>query len=143
MKYDKKGLPSPLWCLWQHYFVQENIEQRNRLWTDLLANRKERFFNHILNHSREKRDERFVIRLLDLLKTTPITKKALGLVYSTLISIYSMKGANDTALNAITEASQTVGLDHINPSPLFKVKFALEDEGKQFPFRIPRRVLEE
>lgn len=138
-KFAEHGFRSPIRALWQCHFAHGHDEVCERLWNNHLSTQTFQRIDYILKVAVKQQNEKLVVKLLDLLKTTQIRRDVLGLVYSALITIHSSKNEPELAMNVIHEALKEVSIKNLQTEPLHNVKRVLESFGESFPYVIPKR----
>lgn len=136
-KYAIRNKFSPIWALWQFYFASNNDKQANRLWKEFLSGNSHLRFQYVMNKARQNLDAELAEKLVEALRPTDISKKALGVAYSCWIGILSTQDKNYEALELIQRAVDDVTIANLNPTPLLMVRTRLEEHGSRFPFIIP------
>jgi leucine-rich PPR motif-containing protein len=142
-KYAAKGIIGPMNVLWVHHFIKENTDACNRIWDNHLSVAPRLMFQRIVHLAREKQDEKLIQRLIELLKQTKVSEGAIGNAYSCLLDVYATKEQYENGLIALDIAVKDVCLENINRTALVRIKAGLEKSGKDFPHKIPDRLLKQ
>lgn len=77
--------------LWMHHFVLNNVESSDKIWNKHIKESPRLMFQRVMHEARDKQDAKMVERLIEVLKTTKLTKGAIGNAYSCLIDVHSGK----------------------------------------------------
>lgn len=129
--------------MWMHYFVLNNVEASNKIWSTYIKESPRLMFQRVIHDAREKQDAEMMVRLIDTLKTTKLTKGALGNAYSGLIDVLSSKEQFEEAYKVLKRAvSEVDGVESINRTALLRVKEGLEKtkSAQKFEYEIPRKT---
>lgn len=73
------------------------------------------------------------------LRELKISEGAIGNAFSCLIDIQLTNGNIDKALDTLKTAVKDVCLENINRTALLRLRTALEEQNKEFPFAIPEK----
>lgn len=139
LKYAKLGIISPINVLWLHLFLKNEEEAARKIWDEFLSKQPTIMYQKVINTARKENNLTIVQKLLDHLKTAPVTEQSLGVVYSCIVDIHVRRGEIEEALNVVNTAIKDICLENFNRTALVRVKTALESEGKVFPHKIPER----
>lgn len=100
-------------------------------------------FQKILQTARENKDSILAKKLVEHLKSSPITNGALGNAYSCLLDVLTAEEKHDEAINTFEQAIQNVSVDNLNRTAVLRVKEMYEKRGKSFNHNIPIRKRKE
>ena len=134
----QKGQCTPIWALWQYHFVYGDAETAAKLWKEFYAVDRHFRYYFIMDVARKTNDPKLIIRLLDVLGECSISRKALGLAHSCLLTIHAENTEFDSLEKALKLAVQEVSLANLNAGALYRTKKVLESVGKRFEYEIPR-----
>ena len=142
-KYAEKGVLAPMNVLWMHHFVLNNVEASDKIWNKHIKESPRLMFQRVMHEARDKQDVQMVERLIEVLRTTKLTKGAIGNAYSCLIDVHAAKEQFEDAYKVVQRAVKEVDgdLECINRTALLRVKEGLEKKGsiQKFEFEIPRK----
>lgn len=142
-KYAARGVLAPMNVLWMHHFVMNNVEASDKIWNSHIKESPRLMFQRVMHEARDKQDAKMVGRLIEVLRTTSLTKGAMGNAYSCLIDVHSSKEQFEEAYQVlVTAVAEVKELECINRTALIRVKEGLEKMGskQKFEFEIPRKT---
>lgn len=128
--------------LWMHHFVLNNVEASDKIWAKHIKDSPRLMFQRVMHEAREKQDAKMVERLIEVLRTTQLTKGAMGNAYSCLIDVHASKEQFELAYTVLVKAVKEVeDVECINRTAMIRVKEGLEKAGskQKFEFEIPRK----
>lgn len=142
-QYAARGLLAPMNVLWMHHFVAHNVEASDKIWQKHIKDSPRLMFQRVMHEARDKQDVKMVERLIEVLKTTTLTKGAVGNAYSCLIDVHAAKGQFEEAYQTLRKAVAEVegDVECINRTAMVRVKEGLEKSGskQKFEFEIPKK----
>lgn len=96
-------------------------------------------FQKILQTARENTDDKLAIKLVELLKSSPITNGALGNAYSCLLDVLTTQGKHQKVIDTFEQAVLHISVGDLNRTAVLRVKEVYDKEGKLFNHLIPLR----
>lgn len=138
-KYADRGIVAPLNVLWTYHFIKGNDQKAEQIWNEHVKNSPRIMFQKIVQTVRENKDDLLAKKLVEHLKSSPITTGALGNAYSCLLDVYTAEAKYPEAVSAFEEAIENVSLNNLNRTAVLRVKEAYEKQGKPFNHIIPER----
>lgn len=142
-KYAARGVLAPMNVLWMHHFVLNNVEASDKIWQKHIKESPRLMFQRVMHEARDKQDAKMVERLIEVLRTTKLTKGAIGNAFSCLVDVHSSKEQFEEAYAVLQRAVKEVegDVECINRTAMLRVKEGLEKMGskQKFEFEIPRK----
>lgn len=133
----KKGIVAPLNVLWTNYFITNNHEKAEEIWTKYLKGAPRIMFQRIVHAARDEKNEDLIKRLIEHLKISNVTEGAIGNAYSCLLDVLVAKSNDEEIIKTFETAVKEVGLGHINRTAIVRVKEIYDRLGKPFEYQIP------
>lgn len=109
------------------------------LWDKHLSNAPRLMFQRVLQTAREQNDEKLALAVINQLRESKISEGAIGNAYSCLIDIHTTNKSLDKALDTLKTAIKDICLENVNRTALLRLKTALQEENKEFPYEIPEK----
>ncbi|XP_037957314.1 leucine-rich PPR motif-containing protein, mitochondrial [Teleopsis dalmanni] len=138
-KFAKFNQLGPINVLWIYHISNGNETASKAIWDKFLSNAPRLMFQRVLQTAREQKDGRMVQTVIDQLRESKISVGAIGNAYSCLIDIQINNAEPEKALEALKTALKDVSLEHINRTALIRLKQALLEKKKEFPYEIPEK----
>jgi len=124
--------------IWMHYFIN-NDPKSETIFKEYLVNTPRLMFQRVVQEARDKKDEKLVQKLINLLHGSKVSEGAVGNAYSCLIDIHATKDNADACLKAVDECIKDVCFENVNRTALVRAKECVEKAGKKFPHTIPEK----
>ena len=122
--------------IWQIHFYNDNPKSQ-QIWDEFYKPDNHFKFYHICKLARQHTNAEVLVRLLDLVDTAGLSKKALGLIHSALITIYGTQSEFDLLQAALRRAVDSVDIENLNIGALNLARSTLQTVGKEFPYELP------
>lgn len=136
-KAAEQQFPETLTAVWCFYFVHNNHEAEQRLWTSHVQHQTSIKFEYITQTCIRYQNVALVQKLINLLEmTTSVSEDSLGVAHTALLDIYITKGDVDAAISFVDELCKKNIVKYINRQTLVRIKKAAQAVGKRFPFKI-------
>ncbi|XP_045595399.2 leucine-rich PPR motif-containing protein, mitochondrial [Procambarus clarkii] len=141
-EYASRGITGPANCVWMHLFSQGSYDEAQEFYGKHLSESSSRLmFRSILNCARRTKNADLPAKLLEFLNGQPnVHSTSKGLVYSAWIDILVDEGKIEEGLKVLQTSTDSMHLENINQTALIKLRDALTNSGKLFPYTIPQKV---
>ncbi|XP_054742086.1 leucine-rich PPR motif-containing protein, mitochondrial [Anastrepha obliqua] len=138
-KYAEQKQLGPVNVLWMHLLSKGDEAASKSIWDKHLSNAPRLMFQRVLQTAREQKDEKLAQAVISQLRESKISEGAIGNAYSCLIDIHTTGNNLDKALDTLKTAIKDICLENINRTALVRLKTALQEQNKEFPFEIPEK----
>ncbi|XP_017471472.1 PREDICTED: leucine-rich PPR motif-containing protein, mitochondrial isoform X2 [Rhagoletis zephyria] len=129
----------PVNVLWMHLLSQGNEAASKSIWNKYLSNAPRLMFQRVLQTAREQKDEKLAQTVISQLRESKISEGAIGNAYSCLIDIHTTNNNLNKALETLKTAIKDICLENINRTALLRLKTALQEQNRDFPYEIPEK----
>uniref|UniRef100_A0A0A1WFA5 Leucine-rich PPR motif-containing protein, mitochondrial n=1 Tax=Zeugodacus cucurbitae TaxID=28588 RepID=A0A0A1WFA5_ZEUCU len=138
-KYAEHNQLGPVNVLWMHLLSLGDEAASKAIWDKHLSNAPRLMFQRVLQTAREQKDEKLALTVINQLRESKISEGAIGNAYSCLIDIHTTNKSLDKALDTLKTAIKDICLENINRTALLRLKNALQEGNKEFPYEIPEK----
>lgn len=133
-----KNKTAPMNSIWCYYVITKNEAASRKIWNEHLQSASFIKFTEIIRKIADTSDEELAKTLLEYLKSNQnISAETIGHACSKLLHTQITNNNLNAGLALVHEIANGIGIKHIAPAALKKLKNKLEETGTEFPFDIP------